>query len=132
MKKDLFTEIIDNTTDRKAPVIYMIEFGEGDDYRFYIGKASRGTSRPLKQYPKCVYNYENGIMRKDYRKGGARRAWRPNVHPQLSEAKNAGLNIRLTMINVPIEQLDDIEMALIASSVKFHGISKTLNIEGVK
>jgi hypothetical protein len=65
----LFTKIINNTQNPKHPVIYKIEINNiGEhDYKFHIGKASKGIIRPMKHYLKFVNNYENNIFTKTYK-----------------------------------------------------------------
>ncbi|MGV6830522.1 MAG: hypothetical protein ACWA5P_03040 [bacterium] len=128
----LFTEIINKTNNPKSPVIYKIEIGNFGDsnYKFYIGKASKGIVRPMKHYPKFVNNYENNIHRKTYRNGeivGERKSWRKKVHIPLSEARKNGESIRLTMINVELDELDSIEQKMIKDNIEKYGIESTLN-----
>jgi hypothetical protein len=135
--KDMYTHIIDNTVDKKAPVIYKIEIGspEDVDYMFYVGKASNGISRPLNKYPKCVDNYEKGKFRKTYKNGevvGLRPDWRTHVHVPLSEARQSNKSITLTMINVELSELDTVEQTMITELVAIHGKEKTMNKEFVK
>jgi hypothetical protein len=133
----LFTEIINKTENPKYPVIYKIEIGNiGDsDYKFYIGKASKGITRPMKHYPKYVNNYENNVYRKTYKNGeivGERKSWRKKVHIPLSEARKTGKSIKLTMINVEINELDIIEQNMIKENVEKYGIENTLNSFSLK
>jgi len=133
----MYTNIIDNTINKKSPVIYKIEIATpGDiDYMFYIGKASKGISRPLKKYPKCVDNYENNKFRKTYKNGeivGVRPDWRPHVHIPLSEAIHSNKSITLTMINVELSELDSVEQTMITELVTVYGKEKTMNKEFVK
>jgi|TARA_B110000090_G_scaffold181713_1_gene207397 hypothetical protein len=135
--KILFTEIINETKNPKGAVIYKIEIGnkENSEYRFYIGKASKGIIRPMKHYPKFVNNYENNIYRKTYKNGeivGERKSWRKKVHIPLSEARKKGMNIKLTMINVELENIDLIEQKMIKENVEKYGIEKTLNSVSLK
>jgi hypothetical protein len=128
----LYTEIFDNTVNLNAPVLYKIEIGniEELDYKFYIGKASKGIKRPMKRYPKCISNYENNVFRKTYKKGevvGIRPSWRKKVQIPLSEAKKSGIKIKLTMINVELENIDTEELKMIKENVGKYGIEKTLN-----
>ena len=133
----LYTEIINSTENPNSPVIYKIEIGNiGDlNYKFYIGKASKGIIRPMKHYPKFVNNYENNIYRKTYKNGeiiGERKSWRKKVHIPLSEARKKGENIRLTMINVEMNELDNIEQKMIKENVEKYGIENTLNSVSLK
>lgn len=133
----MYTTIFDNTYNNNLPIIYKIEIGlsHEPDYMFYIGKASKGTSRPLKTYPKCVRNYENKIYRKTYKNGqivGKRPSWRPHVHIPLYEAFRLNKSITLTMINVSLKDLNTIEKSMISELVSVHGKEKTMNKEFVK
>ena len=67
--KELYTEIVNNTINPKLPLIYKIEIGNirNSEYEFYIRKASKSITRPMKHYPKYVNNYENYIYRKTYK-----------------------------------------------------------------
>ena len=135
--KELYTEIVNNTINPKSPVIYKIEIGNiGDsEYKFYIGKSSKGITRPMKHYPKHVNNYENNIYRKTYKNGeiiGERKSWRKKVHIPLSKARKDGLKIKLIMINVQLNQLDIIEQKMIKESVEKYGIENTLNSVSLK
>lgn len=132
----LFTEIIDNTKDPNGAVIYKIEIDDIDSlyYKFYIGKASKGIIRPMTHYPKFVNNYENNIYRKTYKNGkvvGERKSWRKKVHKPLSEARQKGLKIRLTMINVDLANIDAIEQNMIIENINKYGVAKTLNSVGL-
>ena len=133
----LFTKIINKAENPKGAVIYKIEIGniENSEYKFYIGKASKGIIRPMKHYPKFVNNYENNIYRKTYKNGeivGERKSWRKKVHIPLSEARKEGMNIKLTMINVELENIDLIEQKMIKENVEKYGIEKTLNSVSLK
>ena len=132
----LYTEIINNTEDPMAPVIYKIEIGDTGEpsYKFYIGKASKGVVRPMKHYPKFVNNYENNIFRKTYKNGkivGERKSWRKKVHIPLSEARKNGEKIKLTMINVSSKEIDLIEQKLIKENIEKYGVDRTLNSIGL-
>jgi len=133
----LFTEIIDNTDNPKAAVIYKIEIGniQSSDYKFYIGKASKGILRPMKHYQKFVSNYENKVYRKTYKNGeviGELKSWRKKVHIPLSEARKKGKNIRLTMFNVELTELDKTEQKMIKENIQKYGIENTLNSVSLK
>jgi hypothetical protein len=76
----------------------------------YVGKASRGSRRPLSHYKRNVMNILNG---KPYRKGkpdGYRR-----VHRILAEAMSSGYRVRLSLLkNVePNESINQVERILI-------------------
>ena len=89
----------------------------------------------MKHYPKFVNNYENNIYRKTYKNGeivGERKSWRKKVHIPLSEARKKGMNIKLTMINVELENIDLIEQKMIKENVEKYGIEKTLNSVSLK
>ena len=133
-----YNEIDDQTTDNKSPVIYIIEYGEGNDFRIYIGKAKGGTSRPLNTYRKCVQNYEEGKQRVTYKKingdwhkVGSRNAWRDHVHRPLSEARKAGVPIKLTMFNVAASELDSTEDQMILDAFYKYGGERMLNRDGI-
>jgi len=135
----MYTKIIDNTTDKKAPLIYIISVGvEGDPmYTQYIGKSSKGVSRPLKDYPKCVSNYKNNKFRKTYKKGGGaivgtRPAWRKHVHVPLYEAMQSNKSITLTMFNVKLEEIDAIEQRMISEFVNVYGKERCMNTQHTK
>jgi len=137
MNLEMYTEIIDNTENNKAPLIYIIEIGRPEDeyYKFYIGKSSAGHNRPLKKYPKSVRNFENGRYRKTYKGGeviGTRPAWRDNVHPILSEAKKMGWPIKVTLEPIKEEELDSAEENKIFEMVSKWGSDKALNIQLLK
>ena len=139
MTHKLYSEIDDQTTlGKKAPLIYIIEYGEGENYRVYIGKASSGVSRPMKTYLKCVENYETGKLRTTYRRVdgkwepvGKRNAWREHIHPALSRARKAGVPIKLTMFNVSASELDATEDQMIKDAFHKYGGEHVLNKLGL-
>ena len=133
----MYTEIVDNTKFKSDPLVYTIEIGEPGDvfYKWYVGKSSNGHARPLKKYPKSVRNYETDRYRKTYKGGeviGTRPAWRKHIHPQLSEAKQNGWSIKLTLDPAPIKDLDNLEQLKINEMVTKYGTDQALNIQLLK
>lgn len=98
--------------DQSRPLIYMWEIWANDGTLLgcYVGKASRGSSRPLSHYKRNVMNILDG---KPYRKGkpdGYRR-----VHRILAEATRSGYRVRLSLLkNVELhESINQVERILI-------------------
>lgn len=94
--------------DENRPLIYMWEIWSSDGALVgrYIGKASRGSSRPLSHYKRNVANILAG---RPYRRGnpdGFRR-----VHRTLAHAVTNGYRIRLALLrNVePHENINEVE-----------------------
>ncbi len=89
-----FDERLSNV-DPSRPLIYLWEiFGpDGSVCCRYVGKASRGASRPRTQYRRNV----NNILRdRPYRKG------KPDqfraIHRRMAQAVRAGETMRLTLV----------------------------------
>ena len=98
--------------DQSRPLIYMWEIWAKDGTLLgrYVGKASKGSRRPLSHYKRNVTNILDG---KPYRKGkpgGYRR-----VHRMLAEAMSNGHRVRLSLLkNVePHESINRVERILI-------------------
>jgi hypothetical protein len=98
--------------DQSRPLIYMWEIWaeNGTLLGRYVGKASRGSRRPLSHYKRNVMNILDG---RPYRKGkpdGYRR-----VHRMLAEAMSSGHRVRLSLLrNVePHESINQVERILI-------------------
>ena len=98
--------------DQSRPLIYMWEIWTNDRTLLgrYVGKASRGSGRPLSHYKRNVMNILDG---RPYRKGrpdGYRR-----IHRMLAEAMGKGHRVRLSLLrNVePDESINQAERSLI-------------------
>ncbi|MEK6290628.1 MAG: hypothetical protein V4793_04410 [Paraburkholderia tropica] len=116
-----FAVIRDGVDDAK-PLLYQWEIHDsrtGELLAVYIGKAARGSRRPLRHYERNVRRLIAGMA---YRKGnpdGFRR-----VHRALAEAVSAGNRITLTLLrNVgPDEDINEAERrAIRASSCTLNG-----------
>jgi hypothetical protein len=98
--------------DQCRPLIYMWEIWAEDGTLLgrYVGKASKGSTRPLTQYKRNVANILAG---KPYRKGKPD-AFR-RVHRMLAEAMRNGHRVRLSLLkNVePHESINQVERILI-------------------
>ena len=93
---------IEGSVDPTLPLIYLWEILDSNEevcYR-YVGKASRGASRPRNHYRR---NVNNLLLKNPYRKNRPDN-FRP-VHRKLAEAVQCGHRIRLSFIcNVTLQE----------------------------
>lgn len=99
---------IEGSIDPTLPLIYLWEILDSNEevcYR-YVGKASRGASRPRNHYRR---NVNNLLLKNPYRKNRPDN-FRP-VHRRLAKAVKDGQTIRLSFLcNVaPHEDIDLVE-----------------------
>ena len=116
--KTFISEIeVSEDFNAKLPVIYHFEVTVGDEVYKYIGKASKGATRPMKHYMRHVNSFLQGKTRvRKNRKTGVKRVvndWRENVHPIMAKSDN----IKLKMINVELAEIDVVETAMIKDMV---------------
>jgi len=85
----------DNNVDQERPLLYLWEVfdGSGCLLHSYVGKAIRGSGRPLRHYRR---NVRNLLQNKPYRKGKADK-YRLSHHA-LAEATKNGHKIVLTLL----------------------------------
>lgn len=94
--------------DVHRPLIYMWEIRDASGALTgrYVGKASAGAERPLKQYSRNVANILNGKPYRKQKPDGYRK-----VHQALAQAQRLGHTVQLIFLcNVsPGEDIDEVE-----------------------
>ncbi|MBU9172931.1 hypothetical protein [Burkholderia gladioli] len=115
-------EVIRDGVDDAKPLLYQWEIHDsrtGDLLARYIGKAVRGSKRPLRHYDRNVRRLIAGMAYRKSKPDGFRR-----VHRALADAVTAGHRITLTLLrNVgPDEDINEAERrAIHASSCTLNG-----------
>ncbi|WP_334033660.1 hypothetical protein [Burkholderia gladioli] len=109
-------EVIRDGIDDAKPLLYQWEIHDsrtGDFLARYIGKAVRGSKRPLRHYERNVRRLIAGMAYRKSKPDGFRR-----VHRALAEAVSAGHRITLTLLrNVgPDEDINEAERQAIRAS----------------
>ncbi|MCA7888585.1 hypothetical protein LGM58_35980 [Burkholderia contaminans] len=115
-------ELICDGVDDAKPLLYQWDIHDsqtGDLLARYIGKAVRGSRRPLRHYERNVRRLIAGMAYRKSNPEGFRR-----VHRALAEAVSSGNRITLTLLrNVgPDEDINEAERrAILASNCTLNG-----------